>query len=204
MNSSSTEKDVENEIATEKWKCDENQHLENEQKLEMGKKAAFWTKQQKNGGWFPSFEQFKWERRLRPRKCACEWGNLQMNVCYFPGCMQVHFLKEPFFWITGIHYLHNLPPISPLQTVIIVVNFSQSVSVFCSAQRNTIPFPGYFYCIIGLPPMYNWQMMPKSYLTIFPLPHLKKVVPKLSNLTYSDLHGFCSCAQSSSAKQQQQ
>lgn len=50
MNNNSTEKDV------EKWKCDENQHLENEQKLEMGKKAAFWTKQQKNGGWFPSFK----------------------------------------------------------------------------------------------------------------------------------------------------
>lgn len=79
----------ENVMRTSIWK--------NEQKLEMEKKAAFWTKQQKNGGWFPSFEQFKWGWKLKARKCACEWGNLQMNVCYFPGCVQVHFLKEPFF-----------------------------------------------------------------------------------------------------------
>lgn len=59
------------EIVTGKRKYDVNQHLENEQKLEMGKKAAFWTKQQKTWRWLFLLVIQMGKEAESQEKCAC-------------------------------------------------------------------------------------------------------------------------------------
>lgn len=141
-------------------------------------------------------------------KCACGWGewrDMQMNVCYFPECMELHSLRS-FFWITR----SSLP--TQFASYLSTPNCYNCGWRFPVLPLYSVMLKGIWFLFLGssiasfsvhhiTTSMYIWQTMPKSYLPMFPMPHLKKAVLKLP--TYSDLHGFCSCAWSSSARWQQ-
>lgn len=143
-------------------------------------------------------------------KCACGWvcwgGNLQMDACaIYQSVCKCTSLR------TILLNCRNLWPIQ-FASYIYTPNCYNCGWHFTVLSLYSVMLKGIWFLFLvallhhktaWLPHMYLWQMMPRSYLTMFPTPHLKKTVPKLSNLTYSHLHEFCSYASSSSVRWQQ-
>lgn len=97
---------------------------------------------------------------------------MQMNVCYFPECMELHSLRS-FFWITR----------SPLPTQF--ASYLSTPNCYnCGWRFPVLPLysvmlKGIWFLFLGssiasfsvhhiTTSMYIWQTMPKSYLQCFP------------------------------------
>lgn len=142
-----------------------------------------------------------------PEKVCCGWKRI---------CKWMHAIYQSVYKCTSLEN-HSFESQEFITYTICLLHLNSSYNCgwhFTVLSLHSVMLKGIWFLFLGnsiaslsvhhtTASNIHLEIMHKSYLKMFPVPHLKKTVLKLSNLPYSNLHGFCFCALALSARWQQ-